>query len=220
MSADVPRWMVSTYSSPRLAPYLQHCDGEAAQAVNLYNWNVMVSAAFYGPLHTLELALRNAVHDRLSAHFGQDHWWKDATLHHPMTAMVDQARRRCRERLQRPTTSDDVVTELNFGFWVGLLAQKYDRHLWVPALHRAFPHFRAKRRQLHVELETLRLLRNRIMHHEPIHHRHLAADHATLYRVISYINPDAASGIQVLDRVPEILLTKERACRGDVPPQY
>ena len=47
------------------------------------------------------------------------------------------------------------------------------------------------------------MLRNRIMHHEPIHHRHLEADHAKIYRLLGYIEPEAASWLRGFDRVPE-----------------
>lgn len=215
MSTNLPEWMVSVYSSPRLTPYLRHSQGDPVRAVNLYHWNVMVSAAFYGPLHTFELALRNSVHDCLSAHFDQEDWWNKAPLGSGGQRMVRQAR--CS---RRSATPDDIVTELSLGFWTSLVARKYDRDLWVPALHRAFPGYQGRRDALHDRLYSLLGLRNRIMHHEPIHHRHLEADHAKLYRVLSYVSPAAVSGIKPFDRVPEVLLVKEQMCRGDLPPSF
>jgi hypothetical protein len=216
VSADIPEWMLSSYSPPRLAPYLRHSQGDPARAANLYHWNVMVSSAFYGPLHTFELALRNSVHGRLSDYFGRPDWWADAPLESEGCRLVQQARARC----GRSAGPDDIVTELSLGFWTALVARRYDRALWVPVLHRAFPAFRGRRRDLHDQLNSLRLLRNRIMHHEPIHHRHLEEDHAKLYRVLSYVDPRVASGIKPLDRVPEVLLIKEQVCRGELPPRY
>jgi hypothetical protein len=49
------------------------------------------------------------------------------------------------------------------------------------------------------------LLRNRIMRHEPIHHRDLAADHRKIYRLLGYPSPDVALAAKALDRVPEVL---------------
>lgn len=83
--------------------------------------------------------------------------------------------------------TDDIVAELPFGFWVSLLSRRYDRHLWVPALYKAFPGYRGTRESLRDNFETMRLFRNRIMHHEPVHHRHLAADHAKIYRLLGYM---------------------------------
>lgn len=216
---DIPAWMVSTYSSPRLAPYRRWCDGDETMAVNLYHWNVMVSAAFFGPLHTFEMALRNAVHDQLSEHFDRADWWESVRLLGQGPRLIEQAKRACRRRLSS-ATPDDMVAELTLGFWVSLIARPYNRSLWVPALHQAFPGYRGRRDTLQKELDSLRLFRNRIMHHEPIHHRHLEADHDKLYLLLSYVNPAAASGIKPFDRVPEVLLIKNQVCRGSLPPSF
>lgn len=216
VNSRMPEWMVTVYSAPRLAPYLASCSGDPIRAANLYHWNVMVSSAFYGPLHTFELALRNALHRCLSAHFGRDDWWASAPLGQETLRLVEKARGRCGPS----PTPDDIVTELNLGFWIALVSRRYDRELWVPALHRAFPGYRGRRGALHHRLDSLRLLRNRIMHHEPIHHRHLEKDHEELYRVLEHLGPDIVAAIKTLDRVPDVLLLKEPLCRGDLPPSF
>jgi len=75
----------------------------------------------------------------------------------------------------------------------------------VPALYRSFPHYHDRREALRDNLETMVLLRNRVMHHEPIHHRDLAADHAKAYRLIGYIEPKVVSWLRTFDRVPDLL---------------
>lgn len=219
MSDDMPEWMLAVYSRPRLAPYRAHCDGDAIRAANLYHWNIRVSSAFYGLLHSLELALRNSMHNELTAHFEQADWWTRTSLQGVGPRLIDEAIRKCRRR-PSPMTPDDVITELNFGFWTSLLTSGYDRLLWRTALHRAFPGYRGPRTTLRKELDYLRVFRNRIMHHEPIHHRHLDADHATIHRMLSHISPAAAAGIKPMDRVPEILLIKEQVCQGVHPPSF
>jgi hypothetical protein len=98
--------------------------------------------------------------------------------------------------------------QLTFGFWVSLLSVQYDRSFWVPALHRAFPGYHGRRGSLHDNLEAMCYLRNRVMHHEPVYHRDLAADHAKIYRLIDYVQPDATALLRRLDRVPEILAAR------------
>ncbi|MFV2197640.1 hypothetical protein [Nocardiopsis sp. LOL_012] len=217
MSDGMPVWMYTVYSRPRLAPYITVCGGDTTRAAELYHWNVAVSSAFYQPLHVLELALRNSVHDRLSEHFDRADWWRSAPLHRESARLVAKAERNCRKR-GSPAAPDDIVTELSFGFWAFLLVAQYDRTLWRTALHRAFPHYRGPRADLHREMDYLRTFRNRIMHHEPIHHRHLKADHDTIYRVLSWINAEAASGVRYLDRVPELLLVEEQVHPAAPPP--
>jgi hypothetical protein len=111
-----------------------------------------------------------------------------------------------RERSQ--PNANDVAAQLTFGFWVNLLSQRHDRHFWVPVLHQAFPGHHGRRRDLHDNLEAMCHLRNRIMHHEPVFHRDLAADHSKIYRLISYIQPYTTAWMREFDRVPEVLANR------------
>lgn len=217
-SVDLPDWIRRAFSVPRMRPYLAMTGENDRQAVALYWWNIEVSAAFYGPLHCLEIALRNALHDQLTITYGRTDWWASAPLTDHGLRLVRDAESKCRRRGLTPPTADDVVAELSFGFWVSLLSNNrgssYDRNLWHPTLHRAFPRYSGSRARLHEAFETMRLLRNRIMHHEPIHHRDLAADHRKLYRLLEAIDAVLAKEVRVLDRVPTVLSRREdvRSC--------
>lgn len=94
-------------------------------------------------------------------------------------------------------------------------ARRYDRRLWVPTLHRAFPRYHGTRTGLRDKLQAMLLLRNRIMHHEPIHHRHLAADHAKIYRLLNHIGADLVTWLSAIDHVPHLLASKPQSvsCR-------
>lgn len=70
----------SAFSQARLDTYLKHAKLTNPQATNedavdLYIWNLQVSAAFQGPLHVLEVCLRNAMHSNLTQGFAID--WID-----------------------------------------------------------------------------------------------------------------------------------------------
>ncbi|MEO7196347.1 MAG: hypothetical protein ABIZ05_16295 [Pseudonocardiaceae bacterium] len=175
--------------------------------IELYWWNVEVSAAFYTPLHCLELSLRNALHARLCVRFDRVDWWSTAPLSDNGKRIVSDAVQKMVGRTSQRYVADDVVAELSFGFWVSLLSRgaAYDRTLWVPALHRAFPFYRGRRQVLHDNLLAMVLLRNRIMHHEPVHHRDLRADHAKIYRLLGYISPRMVKELGAFDRVGEVL---------------
>jgi hypothetical protein len=118
--------------------------------------------------------------------------------------MVDDARRKLNTRAHSGT-ADDVVTELSLGFWVSLVSNSYDRSLWVPCLHKAFPVYRGPRRRLHGDLRTMLLFRNRIMHHEPIHHRHLEADHQTILLLLGYLSPSMVKQLKSYDRAEVVM---------------
>lgn len=217
-TTELPDWIRRAFSAPRMRPYLATSGQDERRAVALYWWNIEISAAFYGPLHCLEIALRNALHDQLILRYRRPDWWASAPLTGHGVRLVTEAVLKCRRRGLVPPMADDVVAELSFGFWVSLLSNhrgsSYDRNLWVPTLHRAFPRYSGPRVSLHQAFETMRLLRNRIMHHEPIHHRDLAADHRKLYRLLDAIDPVLATEVRVLDRIPKVLSRRDevRSC--------
>lgn len=204
---SMPEWFIRGFSAPRMKPYLAATGGDADTAFRLYLWNAEVAGAFYSPLHFAEVILRNTLHDNLNAHFGPKVWWDSAPLNDGSRRKIHEAAVLCSRKHGRATI-DDIVSELTFGYWVGLLGRRYDRTLWVPTLHRAFPGYHGRRDKLHSDLEALLLLRNRISHHEPIHRLALDADHERIYKVIRYLNPDAARALRTFDNVSEVLVRR------------
>ncbi|MGW5607329.1 hypothetical protein ACWEWI_14730 [Streptomyces sp. NPDC003753] len=217
----MPEWMTRSFSMPRLRPYLRASGGDAQAAMRLYQWNLEASAALYVPLHCVELAVRNALHDCLVAAYGRPDWWSTAPLNDGGRGLVGKARakserneeQRAKEqrRPKRPVTADDVVTELSFGFWAALLVSRYDRVFWVPTLHKAFPYHSGRRDALYEDLWSLVRLRNRVMHHEPIHDGDLESDHARIYRVLGALGPDLAKEVWAMDRFRSVLEGREGA---------
>lgn len=215
----MPEWMKQAFSKPRLKPYLRAAGGDPQAAMRLYWWNVEASAALYGPLQFVELAVRNALHDCLVLAHGRPDWWEVAPLDPKGKGKVvgacgtceenEAKRARKRRRRRRPVTVDDIVTELTFGFWATLLVSRYDRTLWVPTLHKAFPHYTGRRDDLSADLWAVVRLRNRVMHHEPIHEEDLAAEHARIYRVLEALSPDLAKEVRAMDGFPVVLARKE-----------
>jgi hypothetical protein len=216
----MPEWMKRYFSKARLKPYLRAAGGDPRAAMRLYRWNVEASAALYTPLQCVELAVRNSLHDCLVTKYGRHDWWEVAPLDRGGHDLVVTARKKCEDkekkrakeqkRRKRPVTVDDVVTELTFGFWTTLLVSRYDRVFWVPTLHKAFPHV-GRRDDLYDDLWAVVRLRNRVMHHEPIHGEGLAADHARIYRVLDALDPDLSKGVRAMDQFPSVLARKEDA---------
>lgn len=196
-------------SNDRLASYLRGSDNDLDRALHLYRWNQEVAGALLRPLCDLEITLRNALTRQLERISHPDSWWEMPAL------LVDK---RCRLKVNnaamsllkagKARTSGAMVAEMSFGFWVALVDRGFDMSLWRRGLHRAFPRYRGPRKLLHTELQRMLGLRNRISHHEPIHHRHLAADRETVHRLLGYLSPDRQQWSRRGDRFPEAL-----ACR-------
>jgi hypothetical protein len=197
-------WIGKALSKARFASYLAECGGDTAAAWRLYMWNISISAAFYPLLDFVEITLRNSLHRELGARFGRADWWSVAPLNEHGQRLVKQAQEKV-SASRSSQNADDLVTELTFGFWVSLISRTYDRAFWVPALHRAFPHYRGRRDVLHAELKEVLWLRNRVMHYEPIHRRDLKADHGTIYRLLDYMSPRLAAAARPIDHVPHVL---------------
>jgi hypothetical protein len=210
-------------SAERLAPYEADCAGDGAAALRLYSWNLEVSAAVWGPLNCLEVVCRNAMHRELSTLFGRPDWWfaTGVGLHLPAERMVEEARQEL-ARQGKVATPGRIVAELRFGFWVSLLGKGngYEMRLWRPGLCQAFPGHRGPCRPLHRDLNSVRLFRNRIAHHEPIFRRHLAADHATVMRLIAAVSPETAEFARQRDRVPAVLARRAEVCDGRVAASF
>ncbi|MEV6739303.1 hypothetical protein AB0N14_21180 [Streptomyces sp. NPDC051104] len=159
------------------------------------------------------------MHDRLVLTYGRPDWWTVAPLNAGGKGLVAKARTKCernedqraeeQQRPKRPVTVDDVVTELNFGFWATLLVKRYDRAFWRTTLHKAFPYHSGSRAALSDDLWRVVRLRNRVMHHEPIYGEDLAADHARIYRVLGSLSPDLTKEVREMDRFPSVLARKE-----------
>lgn len=215
--------LLAAFSAARMEPYLKHCNGDVAKAFRLYAWNVEVSAALNGPLGCLEVVLRNALHERLAAMVGRSDWWRDrrVDLHDVAEGLLADAATKL-ARGGKPAVPDAMVAELHFGFWIALLGKgrNYETTLWRPALRHAFPHYSGGRRDLHWRLDAMRLLRNRISHAEPIHERHIKADHGTILDLIGYISPPAVEYVRRHDRVERVLRRRHAVCNGDADPEF
>ena len=203
-------------SRERLGTYLDATAGDRKAAIRLYAWNTAVSAAFYGPLQGLEVTLRNAIHRRLAERYGEA-WYDnpDAGLDRGAVERIASARM----ELARDGHDEGparIVAALSFGFWVSLLGPggrvaagrkaNYEMTLWRPALRGAFAH-RATltRKEAHWPLNSLRTLRNRIAHHEPVFARDLARDHERIVEVLGWMTPGTRRWVEHHSHVPAVL---------------
>lgn len=206
----------ASLSPERFGTYFTAAAGDRAEAMRLYTWNTTLSAAFYGPLQGLEIAVRNAMHRELTQVYGAA-WYDNPAA--GLDAGTLERVRRAKDDLRRGQYAVDpphLVAGLTFGFWVSLLGRggrgapgtpkrDYDRTLWRPALTKAFPRARLARADAQRRLDFLRTFRNRIAHHEPIFSRHLIADHDSILLVTGWISPKVQDWIAHHSRVPQLL---------------
>lgn len=212
MTQDEMLTLERRISVERLAPYRAACADDVARAIMLYEKNLELAAAFWAVLSDLEVLLRNAIHDALTAwslsRFGDVAWYLDhgKIFHDEAASAIDAARRRvaANGRLESPGR---VVAELPLGFWRFLLSGRYERTLWLPSLRYAFPGLQGRgiRRDVHDAMRDLHLLRNRIAHHEPIYNRPLGRLHEEALTTAGWVCPVTRQWISGRSRVPGLL---------------
>jgi hypothetical protein len=206
-------------SPARLRLYEEAAGHDLAGAMDLYLWNLDLSAAFYGVLQGVEIFLRNALSEQMERlHLGRGY---EATWFDDPFRLLDDRRRTdidlARFRLHRdghPATQDRLITEVPFGFWRFLLSTRHEHSLWIPALRNAFPHLPdgGRRRYVADRVARLHVLRNRIAHHEPVYRRRLVLDMEDAIDVVAAICPTAATWLEINSWAPGLLI-------GHVPMQ-
>lgn len=174
-------------SPARMSTYESCADAaghDAASALALYAWNARISGALLVPLHICEVVVRNAVADALESTHGPDWPWNqgfERSLPRQAgpgyNALTDLQYVR-----QRSGAPGQVIAELKFVFWEKMFTSRHDNRIWNHHLKRVLPNLCAAkstaehRKQIFGDLNKIRLLRNRIAHHEPIFARNLSED--------------------------------------------
>jgi hypothetical protein len=209
-------WVEVWLSPPRFGVYLAAAASDRQLALDLYEWNAVVSAAFHHDLAHLEVALRNAYDAAIVANTpaGLPHWTTDPYRLFPVRwraardgTRID-ANRSPREQIERAVRAagpgappGKVIAELTFGFWRYLSITAHHHPLWIPYLHNAFA-AGTSRPAVDWPVGRLHQLRNRIAHHEPLLRRnratgmlslttqHLVDHHSDLLTVADLISPN------------------------------
>jgi hypothetical protein len=175
-------------------------------AIALYEWNAQIGAALLEVLGHVEIVLRNALDRSLSAWFSTTslpgEWYDDPLNLFDAYGKEDvNAARDKLARARKTETHGRIIAELPFGFWRFLLSRKYQNTLWAQALRHAFPGLQPQTRSVVYNIvDDLSTLRNRIAHHEPIHHLPLGSRYADLLRLATLIDPGVGGWIVSVSR--------------------
>jgi hypothetical protein len=181
-------------SSDRLQPYRKSVGGDSERAIRLYEQNTLLAESLYGILQGLEIALRNSIHAQLAASFARPDWWNAVQLK-PEQAMMLRSAEDSLQRVGKPLDPSRIVAELSFGFWTGLTGPRYI-DLWRNHLVKIFPRRPVQRADVQLRLNSIRKLRNRIAHHEPILSRPLQKDVNQIFDTLSWISPVTARWVR------------------------
>lgn len=205
----------------RLAAYRPQGGNDLAM-VTTYFWNMALSRELMMSLGVVEITMRNGIHHALTAYAGRADWYDHLTL------LVRQSNKLVSTKAEianarKQVIPGRVIAGLDFGFWTSLLSSGYGT-IWTPNnaafIGHAFPHLpllNQSRGYVHRRFNTIRKLRNRISHHEPIW-RGVTPDNnqpliplAQLYNdiidAIGWVSPVLQRSVKAFDRFPVMLHT-------------
>jgi len=197
-------------STERLEAYAVRKTGVAddpAATLARYLLNMALCESLYSPLQLCEIALRNAIHHHASSLMSREDWFDDSRFRLTPWAASEIAKAKAQIiKSKKTVTAGRVVAELNFGFWTSLFEDHYEKQ--TPFLPSAFkgvfprlPKSLHRRKERKADLEKIRILRNRVFHHERIvHWKDLDAQHQLILDVISWISPELRQMADALDR--------------------
>lgn len=197
--------ITSAFSAQRLSKYLAYNHGDAERTVTHYKANLRLAESLYISLSVFEVTLRNALSRELRNLAGKDDWFDIFYTTPELASLVpeiDKAKALIRNRGEMVTT-DKIISEMTFGFWVMLLNSQYERVLWK-SLRKAFPYLSKKDRQrknISAPCNTFRRLRNRIFHQEAIcwDLYYVSCIHDNLVTVLGWMNPDMPNWLATID---------------------
>lgn len=219
---QVGPWVEQWLSQPRFAVYLNAAQHDRQRALELYEWNAEVSAAFHHDLAHLEVALRNTYDRALlrNTRSGERHWVFQPRRYFPPQQHIaangvrydanKTARRNIDDAITKASSGrvapapGKVIAELSFGFWRYLSVKRQHDTLWVPYLHHAFRPG-VSRRSVDKPVGRLHSLRNRVAHHEPLLALNLAEHHNDLLTLAGLISPELRDYIAAYSALPRLM---------------
>lgn len=202
-------------STARFQTYLTLAGNDVHKGLQLYEWNLRLSAAFMIPIAIAEVALRNAVDTALTDLYGSDWPWDpgfirelpnpSGTQFNPRRELISTAARHC-----LPKRTGKVVADLKFVWWEKILRVRHEGTIWNHKLLDVFPNAPTSlqvttvREILREAVEDIREVRNRIAHHEPIIMRDITTDLQRLKRIASFIGPEVEQWLLNIETVSRL----------------
>ena len=218
-------------SRVRLEHYRSDNGSDLDMVIN-YFFNIELSEALYPSLQAFEVALRNSIHHAFTQHFGTEFWF-DAPNLYPAppspetTPWQAQAIQSARDKLsgeKKEHGADRIIAELHLGYWNSLFNRPFVDKLWIPnqgaLLAQVFPHATRSQqvaRHLEKRITRVRILRNRVMHFEPIwKRRHLQQNHGEILEALLWISPVMCETIAMCDRFSDVFATGRESVKHRV----
>lgn len=215
----------------RMATYMAAARNDERLALDLYLWNVRMSAAFMETISITEIVMRNNFDAKLgvwnvSKGGGFTSAWTDRAAA-PLNSLTSSAIKRARDnafkarakrlpthpRKHSPVNHDDVLAQLTFGVYARLMptgdttdnSYKQRRILWNEVLSSVFAGRPSEDWRVHSgRVDRIHALRNRVAHAEPILEVHARSRLRDMVRLVDSIDPALAGWVSGTSRIVEV----------------
>ena len=109
----------------------------------------------------------------------------------------------------KPVTHDRIVSELTFGFWTSLLTPRYSQASFqskiIKTCFKCVPAAQRNIKNLQTRFDKIRILRNRVSHHERIiHWKNLSIQHDELLESIKWLDNASYELACSCDKFPKV----------------
>lgn len=204
-----------TLSSERLSRFQPAASNDKNFALRVCVWNARLCEEFYIPIQFCEIALRNAIHGRLTTVFGEK-WYANQTFIKaiPNRHKEELAKTVFDEQRKRDAafTVNHVVAGMSYGFWLNLMSQSLSNVLWWDGVQSAFPHkpHTLGREEVYDRLERLRKFRNAVMHHYAIFDKGPTAEWQNICTLLGWLCPQTIWLVRELSNPAAVLQRRPR----------
>ncbi len=191
----------NTISKERLYSF-NYNEGDTLDIIiERYKNNIRISQALYPELSMLEITLRNAINSTLCRYLSKT-WIEDEIKQQNILSNHDyeilcSTYNEIKRNYKNNFTIGKVIANLNFGFWTNLCSKKYCSKIWNKGccFKGVFTHHPSDTHQINeisIKLRSIRKLRNRIFHYEPIfkNPEALLNKYNEIMEIISYLPND------------------------------
>ncbi|MEO0684953.1 MAG: hypothetical protein AAFY76_07885 [Cyanobacteria bacterium J06649_11] len=195
-----------SFSKERMAIYVHEARGNKQRAFQLYAWNSAIASTIAICLQGLEITLRNKCNEALVRNHG-NRWLFNLPLRGNDSQQIARAIETLRKQ-NKEVAPASLIPELSFGFWISLLRPTYTHTLWNKALRHAFSRKKLSPKAIYPPFNHLRILRNRIAHHEPILKRHLEKNYDNINEKLEWLCTETAQWVAHHNSFHEIMKSR------------
>jgi hypothetical protein len=178
----------------------------------LYEWNAILASSFLVPLHVYEVTLRNAISEAISHRYGAD--WPTNQVFQNSLAFKNKKALLSLLTNNGYQSVGKLLPELKLSWFEEVLTARHDGRIWTPYIFTTFPNstnltVQQLRKHLKDACFTIRKLRNRIAHHEPIFNQSCLPNvYPLIQSTIALRCQDTQQWLSQLERVNELLLNR------------